>query len=677
MLRWIGGKIFGSPESQPVQASRPAAQVSTVMEEGRALQRAGKLAEGAECFRKALKLDPRSAEAAFTLGDVCYDLGRFDEAIAALQQAADLDPGSAQTQNLLGLAYFNMGKREEAEQAFRLALARDEGLFKAWNNLGMVLQAMGRLLEAGQAYGRALQLNPNLPQAHNNLGLVLLEQEKAADAIPLFRRAIDLDPAYAEARFHLALALEQAGRLDEAMNIYNETLALRPDADVLLQNLGKLLMNLGQAEEAVAAYRREFAISRKLAVFSDLLFALNHVPGIAPDELFREHLEFGRLFSQPAANFGNAAEPGKRLRIGYLSPDFRRHSVARFIEPVLANHDRSRFEVFAYYLHPTADEVTQRLRSLCDHWLDCATLSDEALADTIRKDGIDILVDLAGHTGENRLSVFARKPAPVQVTWLGYLNTTGLAAMDYRITDRYADPPGASDALHTEKLARLPHSQWCYLPPANAPPVASLPALENGYLTLGSFNNFTKVTPQALALWARILASLQGARILMIGVPEGSCQRRVREAFAAAGVESERVLLFPRVPTGEFYRLHRTVDLALDPFPYSGGTTTCETLWMGVPVLTFPGAISASRSAASVLTTLGMEQFIAASADDYARKPATLDWKALSELRQGMRERVAASPLLDAISFTRNLESLFREMWSAWCSGRRSASGAG
>jgi predicted O-linked N-acetylglucosamine transferase (SPINDLY family) len=441
---------------------------------------------------------------------------------------------------------------------------------------------------------------------------------------------------------------------------------------------------MGRAEESLAYYRSALAAAPKAgadeaAIGSNLLFALNAVPGIAAAAVFAEHRGWGERHAEPLKAkwrpHANVPEPERRLRVGYLSPDFRRHSVAYFIEPVLAAHDRRQVEVFCYASVLNRDEVTDRLQGLADRWRDVVGLGDGEAAETICADGVDILVDLAGHTGNSRLSVLARKPAPVQGTWLGYPNTSGMTAVDFRVTDSVADPEGQADALHTERLVRLDGGFLCYKPPADAPAVGPLPAHENGFVRFASCNNLAKAAAPAIAAWARILARVPGSRLLLKSKPlvHDGARRLVAERFMAAGVGADRLDMLGWIVDGTHLEVYRRVDVGLDTFPYNGTTTTCEALWMGVPVVTLAGDRHAGRVGASLLARVGLDDLVTRSGDDYVERAVALagDLGALAALRWGLRGRVAASGLLDAARFARGLEEAYRRLWRQWCAGRR------
>jgi protein O-GlcNAc transferase len=386
--------------------------------------------------------------------------------------------------------------------------------------------------------------------------------------------------------------------------------------------------------------------------------------------LLAEHRRWNELHARalaPGLPPRTEAGPGRKLRVGYVSADFKRHSLAYFIEPLLANHDRDRFEVYCYSNTRKTDEVTDQLRNHVSQWRDITAVSDEAAAGLIGQDGIDILVDLSGHTAGSRLLVFARKPAPVQLTFLGYPNTTGLATMDYRISDGYMDPPGIADAFYTEQLLRMPHSLWCYRPPAPTPDVNPLPALQLGATTFGSLHSFTKLNRTVIDLWARILARAPDSQLLLAGAPAGETGTRLRERFAAHGVDAARVHLIGKVNFDDYLKLYHRIDIALDAFPYTGGTTTCESLWMGVPVVTLAGTYAVARAGVSLLTSAGLTELIADSPERYVEIAVDLahDTHRLVGLRGSLRERMQRSPLMDETAYTRAFEALLHGAFQA------------
>jgi predicted O-linked N-acetylglucosamine transferase (SPINDLY family) len=456
------------------------------------------------------------------------------------------------------------------------------------------------------------------------------------------RRALAAAGASVEAHYALGLVLRAQARLGEASDAFAAAVRLAPDR-LDLEPAELLTLTLGEAASAEA--------------------------------LFARHRDYGarleRAVPQRYGAWRGTREPERRLRLGFLSCDFNRHPVSWFALPLFAALDRARCEVRCYSVGERRDEVTAQVRAAADAWLDAQDLGDEALADAIHADGVDVLIDLIGHAGTARLGVFARRPAPVQASWLGYLNTTGLTRMHYRITDARADPPGAADRLHTERLARLPHALWCFRPSYAAQHVPQPPCARNGFVTFGSFNHAPKLSGTALRLWAAILRSLPEARLRLVGVPEGRARAALLARFAAAGVGEERLTILPRVSLGECLQQLDEADIALDPMPYGGGTTTFDALWMGVPVVTLAGERSPGRSAASILGALGLEDWIATSEEGYVRLAAARAAHAagLAALRGTLRGRLRASPLMGEAGFARDMEALLRGLWREWCAG--------
>jgi protein O-GlcNAc transferase len=430
-------------------------------------------------------------------------------------------------------------------------------------------------------------------------------------------------------------------------------------------------MRVARLAEAESTYRRALELKPVFGLRSDLLLLSNYLPDRTARDIYAEHRKFGDLFSgsKAGALHVNDRDPDRPLRVGYVSGDFYQHSVAFFVEPVLAAHDRRGFEITCYYNSHRSDSTTERLRAHVQRWRSIMGLPDAELVRLIREDAIDILVDLSGHTANNRLPAFALKPAPIQATWLGYLNTTGLKTMDWRITDARATPEGQLDALHSERLLRLPDSQWCYQSPADCPDVAPPPSAERGYCTFAAFSVPSKINSRVLALWSRILERVPRSRLVIIASGLLAIQPAHREPFRRAGIADDRLELGPMLNFADYMAFHNSVDVMLDTFPYTGGTTTCHALWMGVPIVSLVGETATSRGGASLLHALGLPELIAESEDQYVDIAAGLasDAQRLAALRAGLRERMAVSPLTDAERFTRKLENAYRTMWRDWC----------
>ena len=649
---------------------------------GAALGEQGEHGEAVASFRQAVALRPDFADAHSNLGTALKDQGKLEEAVARFRKAIALAPTVAPVHYNLGIALMNQGKHDDAVAALQKAVALKPDYAEAHFSLGLALKRLGKLDKAVASYRTAIALKPDYAEAHNSHGNALKQQNKLADAVTSYREAIARKPDYAEAHYNLGNALRALRRRDEAVACHRKAIALKPDYAQAHSSLGNVLKDQGKLDEAIASHRKAVELNSDYAyIHSNLLLALNYPDGISDEVLFAEHLEFDERHARPLAaqiqSHRNDPDPARRLKIGYVSPDFREHSVAFFIEPVLERHDHEACEIFCYYNHDRVDEVTERLRRSADHWIGCAGMTDEALADRIREDRIDILVDLTGHTGRNRLLVFARKPAPVQATWLGYPTTTGLAAMDYRITDADLDPAGETEQFYTEELVRLPIHAG-FRPPEDSPDVAALPAVEAGYVTFASFNNLAKVTPDVMALWAEILKGVENSRLIIMNVAPGEAESHVRQTFANNGIADARLILMQRIPFAEFLELHNGVDIGLDTFPCNGGITTRLGFWMGVPYITLAGASSRSRLGARLLSHVGHPELIATTPKEYVRRAVALaeDIARLQELRDGLRERMARSPFADGERLTRSVETAYRGMWTRYCDSEHEQNGS-
>ena len=641
---------------------------------------AGRKDLAVQLIRQAIALVPNSHFFHSNLGNVLRELGQRDEAVAEYRRALQIKPDFADAHNNLGTALLEQGRLDEAMSSFRRALELKPNYAAAHSNLGNALRDRGRLDEAIAAHRAALRLAPGVATSHNSLGIALADRGRLDEAIAAYQRALELQPGYPQAYSNLGAALKQRGQLEEAVAAYEEALRLKPDFVDAHFNLANSRWDMGELDPAIAGYHRALQLKPDYAdARSNLLLALHYVAGLDPEAIFREHRTWGELHARPweekLATHANDPNPERRLRIGYVSPDFRLHSVASFFENLLSHHDRAEVEVFCYSNLLCADSVTERLRTQAAHWREITGLDDAQAAELIRGDQIDILVDLAGHTSRNRLLTFARKPAPVQVTYLGYCDTTGLEAMDYRLTDAHADPPGTTEHRHTERVVRLPHGAWCFRPSEDAPPVAEPPVLRTGSVTFGSFNALPKITEAAVGLWSRILLAVPNSRLLLknLGFQDGAVQRRLRALIAKAGVAPERVEMVGRLPNlSDHLSSYHRLDIALDPLPYHGTTTTCEALWMGMPVVSLAGKTHASRVGVSLLNNVGLPELVAVSEEHYIQLAVNLasDLPRLAELRSTLRSRMKESPLMDAPRFARGVEAAYREMWRTWCGAR-------
>jgi predicted O-linked N-acetylglucosamine transferase (SPINDLY family) len=574
----------------------------------------------------------------------------------------------------LGANHHALEQFVEAERYYREAVRLDPQCATARNALGSSLLSQGRNEEALAEFRAAMRLDPEDALNHIHASAALQQEGKMDAALASLDEALRLDPNNADAYNNIAMIRNEQGRRDEAEAAARRAIELRPDLTQAHNNLGVAVMALGRMEEAIASTREAARLDPTRSLHhSNLIYMLNYVSKYDAATVFAEHLEWGRRHADPltavAAPHALDRSPHRRLKVGYVSGHFMDHAVNFFTEPILASHDHANFEVFCYAHVPRPDDVTARLRPYADHWRDIAYLPDPQAADLIRQDQIDILVDLTGHIGGTRLLIFARKPAPIQVTYIGYQNTTGMRAMDYRLTDAWADPPGTTDAYYTEKLVRLPRAFFCYLPSANAPPVAPLPARSQGHITFGSFNAFPKVTPQVLATWAELLGRVPDSRLVIVADATPSLVEYLNRTWTEHELDPQRVTLADRRPRLDYLRLIDRVDIALDPFPFNGHTTTCDALWQGVPVVTLAGDQYVSRFGSSAHVNLGLEDLIARSPQQYVDVAARLagDLPRLERLRGSLRDRMAASPLLDFVGFTRNLEAAYRHMWIDWC----------
>jgi protein O-GlcNAc transferase len=600
----------------------------------------GRVAHAERAYRSLLESDPSDVVVLRLFGLLCHQTGKNELAAKYLRECLELLPDDPVALNGLGAALGSLGRASDAIAAFRSALSLNPSYVEAANNLGVAFEQRGDFRQAESAFRHATRLDPSSARAHHHLGNALSGQQRVCDAIAAYRRAIELDPGLAPAYNNLAAALCESGEVSEAIDVYYSLRRLRP-ADA--------------------------------ASHSQLLYALHYHDRVAPESVLREHLHGAGAHAEPLyaeiRPLPNDPNPRRRLRVGYVSADFRDHPVARFFEPLLTHHDRTRCEVFCYCDVARPDQVTERLRRLSEHWCDTGHLTDAVLAEKIRRDRIDVLVDQAGHTVANRLLVFARRPAPVQVTFNGYVNTTGLASMDYRITDLCHDPPGTSDHFYSERLFRLPRSCWCFAGRGDAGAPGPLPALRNGFVTFACFNKIAKLSDSAVRVFARVMDAVPGSRLVAVaigGSHNGAAVRRLE----ALGIPADRLRVLGRAPTpADYLRRFRDVDISLDTFPFNGITTTCDSLWAGVPVVSLEGRTFVSRAGLGILSAAGFPELVARDVDQFVRTAAALatDFAGLAELRAGLRAKVASSALCDGPAFASAMEKAFRSMWESWC----------
>lgn len=662
-----------------ISAEQPASTHSKALEISKALQlasahhQAGRLVEAEAVCKQILQVSPNHPDALYLMGMIAYQIGMHDVAAVFFSGVIEVAPHLADAHNNLGVVLMAQGQLAEAAASYQKAISLQPGHPNAHYNLGNAFKDQGRLDDAVASYRKAIVLTPENAPLFNNLGDVLQTQGKLTEAVANYRKALRINPNLAEVHHNLGDALRELGQLDEAVAFCRLAILIKPDYAEAYSSLGNALQHQGKLEETIACYRQALSIKPDSAnTYSNLLLTMQYMSTVTPAEVFSEHQRYAERYETPLkANWlphPNSRVPDRRLRIGYVSGDFRNHAVTFFIEPILASHDKSQVEIYCYYTYGKHDSYTERIAAYADHWLACPEMSDEALADRIRADGIDILVDLSGHTGYNRLPVFARKPAPLQATWIGYAGSTGLTAMDYRITNEEMDPPGLTERYHSETLLRMPDSGVAYRPEPGCPLVNPLPALTSGEFVFASLNNLIKTNPPVVDLWARILNALPHARLMLGNVTDSGTRQRVIDQFGQAGVTTDRLILQPRMPLNDYLALHHQIDLALDPFPYNGGTTTVHALWMGVPVVTLAGEHMVSRCAVPLLSRVGLDEFITHNEEDYFQRAVRMaqDLPGLDRIRQSLRERMSTSNY-GPQTVTRHLEAAYREMWRKWC----------
>ncbi len=644
---------------------------------GFALEKLGRMDEALEAYRRTLACDPRLPDAHNNLGNVLQKLKRHEEALAAYKQAIALRPQNAGYRMNQGEALRDLGRLDEAVAAYQAALGINPAMVDACVNLSLALYLLGRYEESLAASQRVAEACPDSWEAYQNLGHALSQLKRHEEAVAAYRHAAGMSPDDAALHKELGQALQESGQYEAALASLRRALELRPDSDSILNLLAAALLDSGRYNEAIETYRRGLALnSDGFYIHSNIVLTLNYQAGGAPEMLLAEARAFGEKAASKAVPFvrhDNPPIPDRRLRVGLVSGDLGRHPVGYFLQNVLESIDPDRLELFAYATAERKDALNERLRRSILHWRDASQqkMDDKALAQQIRADGIDILIDLAGHTAYNRLPVFAWKAAPVQVSWLGYLGTSGLAAMDYILADSWALPVG-EEGQFIETPWRLPESYICFSPPDLPVEVGTLPALGEGCITFGCFNNLNKINDEVVACWAGLLQAVPDSRLYLktksLGAPE--MREKLVESFGKYGIAHERLRLEGKIDSHEeHFRAYHQVDIALDPFPYPGITTTVEALWMGVPVLSLKGQRFISHQGETILRNVGLPQWIAADADDYVAKATVFanDLPALATLRAGLRPRLLASPLCDAPRFARNFEAALRGMWRKWC----------
>lgn len=644
---------------------------------GGALEESGMFEEAVTSLQKAIDLKKDYTEAHVRLGALFYELGQFEAAAGCYSDALKIQPDRVEAHNNLAAAMVKLGQTEAAVESYLRALKLAPDQAEILSNLGVVQKQLGRFDDAVTSYRKALAINPDFAEAHNNLGTVLHKLGKIDEALQSYQYALIIDPENADVHNNLGVLQNQLGQLEAAAVSYRRSLESNPSYIEAHSNLGSVLADLGQLQDAADCYQRALELDPSFSIaYSNMLFTHNYLAEQSSLELLAEARRFGEvvaLKATPYTAWNNPRDPFRCLRIGIVSADLRQHPAGYFAENTLTELARlaaGRLELFAYSNFHQTDATTLRIKASCHGWHDVYGISDDRLAQLIHEDGIDILIDLSGHTGDNRLPMFAWKPAPVQVTWLGYFATTGVAAIDYLIADPWTLPE-SEELSFSETIWRLPETRLCFTPPAILLNVTPPPVLANGHITFGCFNNLTKMNEQVVALWARILSAVPNSRLYLKAraLGEAAVQQSVMKRFAEHSIDPQRLTLETYVPRANYLEAYNQIDIALDPFPYTGGTTTVEALWMGVPVLTLAGRQFLARQGVGLLMNAGLPEWVASDQDDYLSRAIAhaSDTQRLASLRAGLRQQVLASPIFDASRFAKHFETALRGMWEKWC----------
>ncbi|XP_039124737.1 probable UDP-N-acetylglucosamine--peptide N-acetylglucosaminyltransferase SPINDLY [Dioscorea cayenensis subsp. rotundata] len=703
---------------------KPAAECLAIVltDLGTSLKLSGKTEEGIQKYCEAIKVDSHYAPAYYNLGVVYSEMMQYDMALGCYEKAALQRPMYAEAYCNMGVIYKNRGDLESAIACYERCLTVSPNFEIAKNNMAIALTDLGTkvklegdidqgvayykkalyynwhyadaMYNLGVAYGEmlkfdmavvfyelALHFNPHCAEACNNLGVIYKDRDNLDKAVECYQMALSIKPNFSQSLNNLGVVYTVQGKMDAAASMIEKAIIANPTYAEAYNNLGVLYRDAGNISLAIEAYERCLQIdpdSRNAG--QNRLLAMNYINEGADDKLFEAHREWGRRFMKlfpQYTSWDNTKVKERPLIIGYVSPDYFTHSVSYFIEAPLLYHDYTRYKVVVYSAVVKADAKTHKFRDRVlkkgGLWRDIYGIDEKKVACMIRDDKVDILVELTGHTANNRLGMMACRPAPVQATWIGYPNTTGLPTIDYRITDSLADPPNTKQK-HVEELVRLPECFLCYTPSPEAGPVLPTPALANGFITFGSFNNLAKITPKVLQVWAKILCAVPNSRLVVKCKP--FCCDSVRQRFLSTleqlGLEPLRVDLLPLILLNhDHMQAYSLMDISLDTFPYAGTTTTCESLYMGVPCVTMAGVVHAHNVGVSLLTKVGLDRLVAHTEDEYVRLAIQLasDIRALSELRMTLRELMSRSPVCNGAKFVNGLEYTYRKLWHRYCEG--------
>lgn len=661
-------RCFVKPD---VQFTDPQAALNHAM----GLHQAGRFAEAAGVYQQLLQFLPDSHDVRHLQGLALFDLGRTDEGVRLMEEALARNPGAPHYYNNLGSRLIDHGDLTRAEALLTEGTIRSPRCPATRYNLGNALFRQGKYLPAIASYREALALRPDFPMCDLQLGLALHNAGLRAEALAHYQAAVAAHPDDPALRVHHGALLQSECDLDGAAEAFRHAVRLAPQDATPLNNLAVVMKEAGEIGEATRVLRQCVDLKpASLEIRSNLILTLHYDPKASSADLASAHEGWNRLHAAPKHTHANTPDPDRRLRLGFVSPDLRDHVVGRALLPSFRRFDPERFELYCY-ANPVADAVGEEFRSRSQAWRELGTKTAAQLAETIAADGVDILIDLALHTSDNRLDVFALKPAPLQVSWLGYPESSGLATMDYRLTDAWLEPPTGNALAHPQEKARLIPDCWtCYEPPVGYPEVNALPSASGKPLTFGSFNNNSKINGAVLDAWARLLLATPGSRLQLLA-KQGGHRRRFAEEFARRGVDPARILFADYLPAsadlsqGALLARYHHIDVALDTFPYGGMTTTLDALWMGVPVVSLVGERNLGRAGLSLLNNIGLGEFAAKDVDGYVEtaKHLASDQARLGALRGSLRGRMQDSPLLDAEGYTRKVEQAFRDMWVDWC----------
>jgi len=647
---------------------------------GLGLHNLGNTDEAIYYIRKAIELNPEYFSAYNNLGNMLRESGDFIGALSSFQEAERLQPGSVMILANIGGVLIKLARIDEALTCFARALELEPEYADALYGKALCLHKKGSNEQARDTYLKVLAVDPAHTDALYALASLEVEMDLPRDAHQHFLQLLHLKPDMYDANLALANFLTEQTKSnidwarDDALYYYEKASELNPEEEANYITIGNMYVERGNVDDALQSFRKALSINPGHAIArSCLLMSSQYHPSPSMEDLYNESIswpQYCTLDIPRTTRHDNDADPDRPLKIGYVSADFRMHPVGFHLVPAIYHHDPDKFEIFCYSNNSENDVLTKRLKSYAENWREIKELSDAEAHEMIRKDGIDILIDLSGHTGGNRLQLFARKPAPVQATWIGYFFSTGLTEIDYIIMDDTAVLPG-EESCFSEKVIRMPQTRFCYEPPPFAGDVASSPCIRNGYVTFGSFNNLAKVTEEVIELWAKVLLSVPDAKLILKSKQMGSesVKSRIFKQFESLGVNRDRLILRGVSPHIDMLAEYGDMDIALDPFPFNGGMTSCEALWMGVPVLTLNGYRPIARQTAGFLKAIGLEEFIAGNKYDYCEFATKLskDLAKLAEIRQGLRGRMKSSLLCDGKRFTANLEAAYREMWRKWC----------